>query len=214
MTNNQYYATCLVLLVLLDSPSQVLVQEIPQQKEPSPPPFKPTSSPNRWSSSPSWSILVQLLAQPLDQIWPSPISPHWCFQVPFCFNIFHGHLNSQTNDLAFAYRPHFTFLNTLRYGNYGFFMKPYGDYWRFIRKPGMTELLSIQKIEQSHGVRQEEIALFLRKVFQCAKRKQAVDVGAELMKLTNNITCRMIMSLRCSDDSNEAVRIRVSKGGL
>lgn len=75
-------------------------------------------------------------------------------------------------------------------------------------------LLSIQKIEQSHGVRQEEIALFLRKVFQCAKKKQVVDVGAELMKLTNNITCRMIMSMRYSDESNEAVRNRVSKGGL
>ena len=44
-------------------------------------------------------------------------------------------------------------------------MAPYGDYWRFIRKPSMTELLSIQKIEQSHGVRQEEIALFLLEIY-------------------------------------------------
>lgn len=113
-----------------------------------------------------------------------------------------------TNDLAFAYRPHFTFVDKLPYGNYGFFMAPYVDYWRFIRKLCMTELLSIQKIEESHGVRQEEIAFFLRKVFECAKKKQVVDVGAELMKLTNNITCRMMMSMRCSDESDEAVRIR------
>lgn len=54
------------------------------------------------------------------------------------------------------------------------------------------------------GVRQEEIALFLRKVFECAKKKQVVDVGAEQMKLTNNITCRMMMSMRCSDESDES----------
>lgn len=139
------------------------------------------------------------------------IGASWCLFVStssMAYEIF------KTNDLAFAYRPHFTFVDTLPYGNYGFFMAPYGDYWRFIRKPCMTELLSIQKIEQSHGVRQEEIALFLCKVFQCAKKKQVVDVGAELMKLTNNITCRMIMSMRYSDESNEAVRIRVSKGGI
>lgn len=45
-------------------------------------------------------------------------------------------------------------------------------------------------------------------VFECAKKKQVVDMGAELMKLTNNITCMMMMSMRCSDESDEAVRIR------
>ncbi|KAK7846924.1 cytochrome p450 705a5 [Quercus suber] len=120
----------------------------------------------------------------------------------------------KTNDLAYAYQPHFTFVDTLPYGNYGFSWHPMVIIGDSSENPCMTELLSIQRIEQSHGVRQEEIALFLRKVFQCAKKKQVVDVRAELMKLTNNITCRVIMSMRCSDESNEAVRIRVSKGGL
>uniref|UniRef100_A0A7N2LCW0 Cytochrome P450 n=1 Tax=Quercus lobata TaxID=97700 RepID=A0A7N2LCW0_QUELO len=114
----------------------------------------------------------------------------------------------KTHDLAFAGRPSFAFSDKLPYGNYGFFIAPYGDYWRFIKKLCMNELLSTRQVEKSHAVRHEEITLFLHKVLQSAKKKQVLDMGAELMKLTNNSTCRVIMSMRCSDEDGEAERIR------
>ena len=113
----------------------------------------------------------------------------------------------KTHDLAFASRPHFILIDKLPYQNHGLFMAPFGDYWRFIRKLCIMELLSAQKVKHSHAVRKQEIVLFLRKVLECAKKKQVVDVGAELMKLTNNTTCMMLMSMRCSDDCDEAVMI-------
>uniref|UniRef100_A0A2N9HCZ7 Cytochrome P450 n=1 Tax=Fagus sylvatica TaxID=28930 RepID=A0A2N9HCZ7_FAGSY len=71
----------------------------------------------------------------------------------------------------------------------------------------MMELFSAQKVEHSHVVRKEEIAWFLRQVLECAKKKQVVDVGAELMKLTNNTTCRMLMNMRYSNECDESVKI-------
>ena len=49
---------------------------------------------------------------------------------------------------------------------------------------------------------------FLHKVLENAKKKQDLDMSSELMKLTNNSTCRVVMSVRCSDDNDDAERIR------
>jgi cytochrome P450 len=114
----------------------------------------------------------------------------------------------KTNDIAFANRPSFAFSDSLPYGNYGFITAPYGDYWRFIKKLSMTEFLSARQVEQSRAVRHEEIVSFLLEALESAKKQQAFDVGAELMKLANNSTCRLMMSIRCSEERDEAERIR------
>ena len=40
------------------------------------------------------------------------------------------------------------------------------------------------------------------------RKDGVVDVGAELMRYTNNVTCRMVMSSRCSEEEGEAERVR------
>ena len=114
----------------------------------------------------------------------------------------------KTNDIAFANWPSFAFSDSLPYGNYGFITAPYGDYWRFIKKLSMTEFLCARQVEQSRAVRHEEIVSFLLEALESAKKQQAFDVGAELMKLANNSTCRLMMSIRCSEERDEAERIR------
>ena len=114
----------------------------------------------------------------------------------------------KTNDVTFSDRPPLAFSDKLPYGRYGFFIAPYGNYWKFIKKLCNSELLSARQVEQSRAVRHEELTWFLRKMLESAERKQVLDIGAELMKLTNNSSCRVIMSMRCSDDNDEAERIR------
>jgi hypothetical protein len=46
----------------------------------------------------------------------------------------------------------------------------------------------------------------LRRVLE--RKDGVVDVGAELMRYTNNVTCRMVMSSRCSEEEGEAERVR------
>jgi cytochrome P450 len=113
----------------------------------------------------------------------------------------------KTHDFAFASRPSFAFADELPLGNLGLFTSPYGDYWKFMKKLCMTELLSTKQLERSHGIRHEEMVQFLHVVLEKANKKEMVDVGNELMKLTNNIICRMLMSTRCSEKGDEADRI-------
>ncbi|KAK2637065.1 hypothetical protein Ddye_031857 [Dipteronia dyeriana] len=117
----------------------------------------------------------------------------------------------KTHDLAFSSRPLFTFADKLLYGTSGFITAPYGDYWRFMKKLCVTELLGVKQLERSRTIRCEELRRLVTKVIEKATSKdQVLDVGGELMRLTNNVTCRMVMSTRCSgdDDDGEAERCR------
>ncbi|KAF5480871.1 hypothetical protein F2P56_001580 [Juglans regia] len=114
----------------------------------------------------------------------------------------------KNQDLTFSDHPKLGFADEMPYGKYGFFSAPYGDYWRFVKKLCMTELLSPRQLERSRGVREEELNWFLRSVLECAEKKEAIDVGAELMKFSNNTLCRMAMSTRCSEKGDEAEEIR------
>ncbi|WRX26137.1 Cytochrome P450 - like 10 [Theobroma cacao] len=77
-----------------------------------------------------------------------------------------------------------------------------------MKKLSVTELLGTRQIERSRTVRHQEIAMFLRKMIQSARKTEVVDVGAELMKLTNNVICRVVASTSCSEEDNEAKRIK------
>lgn len=114
----------------------------------------------------------------------------------------------KTQDLSFADRPAFAFADELPYGNSGFFGAEYGDYWKFMKKLCMTELFAPRQLERSRASRRTEIAKFCGSMVESANRNEVVDVGAELMKMTNNSTCKMVMSTSCSERGDEAARIR------
>ncbi|GMN64117.1 hypothetical protein TIFTF001_037746 [Ficus carica] len=117
----------------------------------------------------------------------------------------------KTQDLDFSDRPSFAFADKLPYGSSGFFAAEYGDYWRFMKKVCMAELFAPRQLERSRVVRREEIGRFLHKVLEkCEgndkKEKKDVvvlDMGAELMKLTNNTISRMAMSTSTCPDPEE-----------
>ena len=48
----------------------------------------------------------------------------------------------------------------------------------------------------------------MQNVFESAKRKEVVDLSVELMKLTNNMLCKMAASTSWSEKGDEAERIR------
>lgn len=75
-----------------------------------------------------------------------------------------------------------------------------------MKKLCVTELLGTRQIERSRAVRREEIERLLRRVLET--KDGVVNVGAELTRLTNNVTCRAVMSSRCSEEGGEAERVR------
>ncbi|KAL8154426.1 hypothetical protein V2J09_012186 [Rumex salicifolius] len=72
----------------------------------------------------------------------------------------------------------------------------------------VTELLGQRQVDRTGFVRSQELHKFLKKMMESAKKLEVVDVGAELVRLTNNVVCRTSMSVSCSDDADEAAMVR------
>ncbi|XP_010533268.1 PREDICTED: cytochrome P450 705A5-like [Tarenaya hassleriana] len=113
----------------------------------------------------------------------------------------------RTNDANFSSRFSCDIDNSIVVGPYGFVTAPYGDYWRFMKRLVMTELLGQQNLETSRNLRHEELERFFGDLMEKAKRNEAVDVGKEMMKLTNNCICRMAMGLTCLEGDAEVEKI-------
>ncbi|PIN13204.1 Cytochrome P450 CYP2 subfamily [Handroanthus impetiginosus] len=119
----------------------------------------------------------------------------------------------KTHDINFAARPEFGSSDYQIYKETLFSTLDYSKYWIFLKKICMMEILSTQQISRFVGFRKEERIKLLEVITGKAENGEACDLGFELMVMTNNLICRMIMSTRCSGDANEGMEIReVAKG--
>ncbi|CAA7409534.1 unnamed protein product [Spirodela intermedia] len=109
---------------------------------------------------------------------------------------------------SFPDRPSSEAITHLTYGGDSFLFAPYSDYWWFMKKLCLSELLGGRRLVQLQWVRQDEIGRFLEMLRQKAERREEVDVGAELTRLTNNVICGMTMGRRCSGTDGEAEQVR------
>lgn len=96
----------------------------------------------------------------------------------------------------------------LSYGTADFALAPYGPHWKFMKKLCMTELLGGQTLEHHLPVRCDELKRFLHLLYKKAKANEAVDVGAELITLTNNMISRMALRKRFSENEDDADKVR------
>ena len=76
-----------------------------------------------------------------------------------------------------------------------------------MKKLCVTELLGTKQLERSLFVRREEKVRLLKRMLESARKKDDVDVGVEVMKFTNTVTCRMALSTSCLEQG-EAEKIR------
>ncbi|CAL9218409.1 unnamed protein product [Arabidopsis halleri] len=116
----------------------------------------------------------------------------------------------RTHDLNFATRDRAVPImeKSILFGSFGFVSAPYGDYWRFVKKLLVTKLLGTRSLERTRVIRGKELMSFRAMLFDKAAKNETVDVGKEMMKLTNNSICRMIMGRRCSEENGEAEQVR------
>ncbi|KAF9665745.1 hypothetical protein SADUNF_Sadunf16G0155700 [Salix dunnii] len=115
----------------------------------------------------------------------------------------------KAQDVHFASRIKSPFEDNLLFGSStSFFNAPYGDYWKFMKKICMTELLGSSQMKKLKNVRHEEVVRFLSKMLEKGEKKGVADLSAEVLTLANNATCRMIMSARCSGKDNQADQCR------
>ncbi|KAH6812433.1 hypothetical protein C2S51_026195 [Perilla frutescens var. frutescens] len=72
----------------------------------------------------------------------------------------------------------------------------------------MSRLLGGQTLDLLQPVRRHEIRHLVQFLAKEAGAGKSVDVGRELIRMTNNVISRMIMSERCSEDEDEAGAVR------
>ncbi|XP_015582850.2 cytochrome P450 93A3 [Ricinus communis] len=114
----------------------------------------------------------------------------------------------KTHETSFLDRPKMIAVDYLTYGSADFSFTPYGPYWKFMKKLCMTELLGGRVLDQLLPVRHEEIRRFLKIMLKKANAGESIDVGGQLIRVTNNVISRMIMNQTCSEDEDEANNVR------
>ncbi|KDO59985.1 hypothetical protein CISIN_1g036759mg, partial [Citrus sinensis] len=106
----------------------------------------------------------------------------------------------KTHDLIFASRPPLQATKYISYQQKNFAMAPYGSYWRKIRKLCTQNLLTNAKINYFQPIRKEELDLLIEYFKEAARAPCVVDISAKLSAVSANMTCRMVLGKKRSDD--------------
>ncbi|KAG6533855.1 cytochrome P450 93A3-like [Zingiber officinale] len=120
----------------------------------------------------------------------------------------------RTQEFAFANRPMSKAADCLTYGASGIAFAPYGPSWKFMKKLCISELLGGRTLDLLLHIRRDELVALVRTLYDRSKEgTTTVDMGGELVRLTNNVICQMTMSRRCSglEGASEGVRKLVAE---
>ncbi|KAK4413003.1 cytochrome [Sesamum alatum] len=114
----------------------------------------------------------------------------------------------KTCESSFLDRPQTVVTHDVTYGNKDFTFAPYGDYWRFVKKLFMSQLLGGQTLDLLQPVRRDEVKCLIDFLLVKANAGESVDMGSEFTRMANNLISRMVMSRRCSEDEKDAGEVR------
>ncbi|CAN1303646.1 Cytochrome P450 93A3 [Linum perenne] len=114
----------------------------------------------------------------------------------------------KTHEPIFLNRPKISNLHYLTYGGADFATIYYGPYWKFMKQMVMNQILGTRTLDRFLPVRVEELNRFLNRALQKSKSGELMDVGGELIRLTNNVISRMMLSTRDgeADEVREVIR--------
>lgn len=99
-------------------------------------------------------------------------------------------------------------IDHLTYGCKGLIFAAYGPYWKFMKKLCMSQLLGGRTLDILQPVRRTETMRFLRLLLKKGTAGESIDVGEELLTLTNNVISRMTMGRTSCGNDDEARDIR------
>lgn len=114
----------------------------------------------------------------------------------------------KTNEASFSNRFRSAAVHYLSYGSKGFLFAPYGEYWKFMKKLCVSELLGGRTLDQLSPLRKQETVRFLSLMQSKGEAGVAIDVGGELLTLANSVITRMTMSKTCFENDGDVEDIR------
>lgn len=114
----------------------------------------------------------------------------------------------KTHELTYSHRKMSIAINVVAYDDATFAFAPYGTYWKFIKKLSTTELLGNRTMAQFLPIRTQELHEFIQTLANKSKAEESVNLTQALIKLSNNIISRMMLSIDCSGTDNQAEQVR------
>ncbi|KAL0359466.1 UNVERIFIED_CONTAM: cytochrome [Sesamum angustifolium] len=114
----------------------------------------------------------------------------------------------KTHEISFLNRPKTVVSDYVTYGTQDLSFAPYGDHWKFVKKLCISRLLGGQTLDLLQPIRRQEINYLIELLSMKAKAGESVAIGSELIRLSNNVISRMVLSRRLSGDENEAAQMR------
>ncbi|WOG99502.1 hypothetical protein DCAR_0518854 [Daucus carota subsp. sativus] len=108
-----------------------------------------------------------------------------------------------TQDKVFASRPTSVVGKVAGYNNRVMIFQEYGSYWREIRKLAVIELLTNRRLEMLKHVRESEVNVFIRELYEQWSSngngsKVVVEMKERFGDLTTNIVVRTVTGKKCS----------------
>ncbi|GFS35231.1 cytochrome P450, family 81, subfamily D, polypeptide 5 [Actinidia rufa] len=101
------------------------------------------------------------------------------------------------NDITFANRPKLLAGKILNYDYTAVGFSPYGEHWRNLRRLISLELVSANRLTMFTNIRQEEVWLLLKQLFQNSRGEFVpVNLKSKLADVSFNIMTRMIAGKR------------------
>ncbi|TKY67833.1 Isoflavone 2'-hydroxylase [Spatholobus suberectus] len=102
------------------------------------------------------------------------------------------------NDITFANRPQTLAARHLNYNSRTIGFVSYGDYWRNLRRLTTVELFSTSRLAMFTSVREEEVRLLVKQLFEDCRGEQMsmVDLKPRLLEFSFNMMLRMISGKR------------------
>ncbi|KAK1440744.1 hypothetical protein QVD17_06575 [Tagetes erecta] len=114
----------------------------------------------------------------------------------------------RTYETSYLDRPRNSAITCITYGSKDFSFGPYGSHWKFMKKIITSQLLNVTTMDSLLPLRRNEITRFLKCISENASIGKAVNLNAELVKLSNNLITRLLFSRRCSENDGDAEDIR------
>ncbi|KAK8323218.1 hypothetical protein V6Z11_A12G223000, partial [Gossypium hirsutum] len=109
----------------------------------------------------------------------------------------------KTHDLTFINRPKRRIYQKLLYNYKDVGSAPYGEYWRQMKSICILNLLSNKRVQSYRVVREEETALAMEKIEKCSSLCSPVNLSELFSATTNNVTCKISLGRKYSEDTNK-----------
>uniref|UniRef100_A0A7N2MLX3 Cytochrome P450 n=1 Tax=Quercus lobata TaxID=97700 RepID=A0A7N2MLX3_QUELO len=112
----------------------------------------------------------------------------------------------KTNDTIFSNRPKTMAANFLFYGSTDVVaFSQYGEYWRQAKKICVHELLSLERVQSFHYIKEEEVVATIKMIRDSCLKGASINLSEIIIATLKNIVTRCVFGQKFKDDGQSKI---------